>query len=113
MNGAEQAKIALTAQDSQKILLHDLADNLEVEVNRELMLSANSAQLNQISKLMNECVAQANCQPDVIFVTGGTAKSPVLNQFLRTQMPNVPLVVGDHFGSVTAGLTRWAEKVFQ
>ncbi len=113
VNGAEQAKIALTDQDSQQILLHDLADNLQVEVNRELMLSANSAQLNQISKLMNECVTQANCQPDVIFVTGGTAKSPVLNQFLRTQMPNTPLVVGDHFGSVTAGLTRWAEKVFQ
>ena len=62
---------------------------------------------------MNECVVQANCTPDVIFVTGGTAKSPVLNQFLREQMPNIPLVAGDHFGSVTVGLARWAEKVFQ
>ena len=77
------------------------------------MLSSSSAQLRQIGQLMTECVVQANCQPDVIFVTGGTAKSPVLNQFLRAQMPNIPLIVGDHFGSVTVGLARWAERIFQ
>jgi hypothetical chaperone protein len=113
VNGAEQAKIGLTENDSQPILLHDLADNLAVEINRALMLKASSSQLKQIAQLMKECVVQANCQPDVIFVTGGTAKSPVLNQFLREQMPNTPVIVGDHFGSVTVGLARWAEKVFQ
>jgi hypothetical chaperone protein len=113
VNGAEQAKIGLTEHDSQQIYLDDLAGNLKVEVNRVLMLTASSAQLKQIALLMNECVVQASCQPDVIFVTGGSAKSPVLNQFLRDQMPNTPLIVGDHFGSVTVGLARWAEKVFQ
>ncbi|MBA6230956.1 MULTISPECIES: molecular chaperone [unclassified Colwellia] len=113
VNGAEQAKIGLTEHDSQQIYLDDLAGNLKVEVSRALMLTASSAQLKQIALLMNECVVQANCQPDVIFVTGGSAKSPVLNQFLRDQMPNTPLIVGDHFGSVTVGLARWAEKVFQ
>jgi hypothetical chaperone protein len=113
VNGAEQAKIGLTEHDSQQIYLDDLAGNLKVEVNRVLMLTASSAQLKQVALLMNECVVQASCQPDVIFVTGGSAKSPVLNQFLRDQMPNTPLIVGDHFGSVTVGLARWAEKVFQ
>jgi len=113
VNGAEQAKIGLTDFDAQAIQLHDLADNLEVEVSRALMLKASSAQLKQIAQLMKECVVQANCQPDVIFVTGGTAKSPVLNQFLSEQMPNVPVIAGDHFGSVTVGLARWAEKVFK
>ena len=113
VNGAEEAKIGLTDHDSQKISLNDLADNLEVDVNRALMLSSSSAQLNQISHLMNECVLQASCKPDVIFVTGGTAKSPVLSDFLRAQMPSTPLIAGDHFGSVTVGLARWAEKVFQ
>ena len=113
VNGAEQAKIGLTQEESQQIILHDLADNLEVEVNRSLMLASSTAQLKQIAQLMSECVVQANCKPDVIFVTGGSAKSPVLNQFLREQMPNTPLIVGDHFGSVTVGLARWAEKVFQ
>jgi len=113
VNGAEQAKIGLTEFDSQPILLHDLADNLEVEVSRSLMLKASSTLLKQIAQLMKECVVQANCQPDVIFVTGGTAKSPVLNQFLSEQMPSIPVIAGDHFGSVTVGLARWAEKVFK
>lgn len=112
VNGAEQAKISLTELDSQSICLDDLAENLQVDVDRALMLQASSAQLKQIGQLMQECVLQANCQPDVIFVTGGTAKSPVLHKFLSEQMPNIPVIVGDHFGSVTVGLARWAEKIF-
>jgi hypothetical chaperone protein len=46
-------------------------------------------------------------------VTGGSAKSPILNEFLQQQMPGIPVVVGDHFGSVTAGLARWAEKIYR
>ncbi|MGJ8693792.1 MAG: molecular chaperone [Thalassotalea sp.] len=112
VNGAEQAKIALTDVDKQAINLDDIADNLSVDISRQLMLEASSSQLKQIAQMMHEAVAQAGCQPDVIFVTGGTAKSPVLNQFLTDQMPNTPLIVGDHFGSVTVGLARWAERVF-
>ena len=61
---------------------------------------------------MTDAITQANCQPDVVFVTGGTAKSPVLNQFLQQQFNHVPIVIGDHFGSVTAGLTRWAKTIY-
>ena len=112
VNGAEQAKIGLTNNDSEQVSLTDLADNLSVDLSRELMLEASTNQLTQIANMMNEAVAQAGCQPDVIFVTGGTAKSPVLNQFLSAQMPNIPLIVGDHFGSVTVGLARWAKRIF-
>jgi len=112
VNGAEQAKIGLTDHLQQKINLEDLADNLSVDISRQLMLDANTSQLKQIGQMMDEAVLQAGCQPDVIFVTGGTAKSPVLNQFLKTQMPNIPLIVGDHFGSVTVGLARWAKRIF-
>lgn len=112
VNGAEQAKIGLTDHDKQTIKLNDLADNLTVDVSRQLMLEASTNQLTQIGQMMHEAVQQANCQPDVIFVTGGTAKSPVLSQFLRQQMPNTPIIIGDHFGSVTVGLARWAERVF-
>jgi hypothetical chaperone protein len=62
---------------------------------------------------MQAAVAEAQCQPEVIFVTGGTAKSPVLSEFLQQQMPGIPVVVGDHFGSVTAGLARWAEQIYR
>lgn len=112
VNGAEQAKIALTNTDVQLIPLDDIAQGLSVEVARDTMLLSNTRELNSIAELMNDAIEQAQCQPDVIFVTGGTAKSPVINKFIQQQMPNVPIVIGDHFGSVTAGLARCAEKIF-
>ncbi|MDB2374557.1 molecular chaperone, partial [Psychrosphaera haliotis] len=62
---------------------------------------------------MSEAVNQGGAEPDVIFVTGGTAKSPVINDFIKSKFGNKPVVVGDHFGSVTAGLSRWAETIFK
>ncbi|MBU2893745.1 molecular chaperone [Colwellia sp. D2M02] len=113
VNGAEQAKIALSDSANQQIDLSDISPDLAVEVNRELLKQANSHTLNSIGELMKDAVEKAQCQPDVIFVTGGTAKSPVLNDFLQQQMPNIPVVIGDHFGSVTAGLARWAEQIYR
>lgn len=112
VNGAEQAKIGLSASDSQTIELFDLAPALSVEATHQLMLQACTRQLNQIAQMMDEAIAQADCEPDVVFVTGGTAKSPIIADYLNAKMPNTPLVVGDHFGSVTAGLTRWANKIY-
>lgn len=56
--------------------------------------------------------AEAECKPDVIYVTGGTARSPAIYAKIAGIYPDIPVVVGDHFGSVTAGLTRWAQKLF-
>ncbi|MEW6991015.1 molecular chaperone [Colwelliaceae bacterium 6441] len=112
VNGAEQAKIGLTELDGQAIDLNYLSDNLAVDVTRDLMGDANSAQLKQIAEMIQEAVTLAKTKPNVVFVTGGTAKSPVLSEFLKAQLPNIPIVIGDHFGSVTVGLTRWAQRVF-
>lgn len=113
VNAAEQAKIALSEQDTQTINLDDITDGLNAEVTKETLRLANNRTLESIGELMKSAVDQAQCQPEVIFVTGGTAKSPVLSQFIQEQMPNIPIIVGDHFGSVTSGLARWADKVFK
>jgi hypothetical chaperone protein len=113
VNAAEQAKIALSEHSQQTIDLNYVSAQLAVEVNRETLRSANKRTLASIGELMQSAVEQALCQPEVIFVTGGTAKSPVLSEFLQQQMPNIPIVVGDHFGSVTAGLARWAQKIYK
>ena len=62
---------------------------------------------------MSQAVEQAGRAPEVIYVTGGTARSPAIYQVISGLYPQVPVVVGDHFGSVTAGLTRWAQKMFK
>ena len=112
VNGAEQAKIALTEQDEHQIPLNYLDSDLSTLVSKETLLKGIKRELKGIAHLMQKAVEDSSEQPDVIFITGGTAKSPVLNAFFKQQFPNIPIVLGDHFGSVTAGLTRWANKIY-
>ncbi len=112
VNAAEQSKIAITEQPQQQVDLSDIDAGLSVILDRDGFAKACKRELNSIANLMADAITQANCQPDVVFVTGGTAKSPVLNQFLQAQFNHVPIVIGDHFGSVTAGLTRWAKTIY-
>ena len=110
VNAAEQAKIKLSAQ---VISLNDIDNGLQTQVDRATFKQANSRTLASIGDLMQSAVKQAQVQPDVIFVTGGTAKSPVISDFIQQQMPDTQVVIGDHFGSVTSGLARWAEKIYR
>ncbi len=113
VNCAEQAKIALSDSPHHTINLDIIKKDLSSQVTIDTLRNANHATLGKIGKLMKSVISQAQCQPDVIFVTGGTAKSPVLTQFIQQQMPKTPVVTGDHFGSVTSGLARWAEKIYR
>ncbi len=79
----------------------------------QLALKKANNTLASIGQLMQSAVTQVKCQPKVIFVTGETAKSPVLYEYLSEQMPNMPLVIGDHFGSVSDGLARWANNIYR
>ena len=63
-------------------------------------------------ELVVEAMSQSEIVPDVIFMTGGTARSPILRQCIEQQLPNIPIVSGNYFGSVTAGLARWGERCF-
>ncbi|WP_204797047.1 molecular chaperone [Oceanisphaera litoralis] len=112
VNAAEQSKIALTDCTEQRVDLSDIDKGLTVNLDRDGFARACHRELSAITALMTDAIAEANCQPDVVFVTGGTAKSPVLNRFLQQQFQQTPIVIGDHFGSVTAGLTRWASKIY-
>lgn len=112
VNAAEQSKIGLTDSIEQRVDLSDIDQGLSVTLDREGFAKACNRELSAITALMTDAIVQAGCEPDVVFVTGGTAKSPVLNAFLQQQFQNTPIVIGDHFGSVTAGLTRWANKIF-
>ena len=119
VNSAERAKIALTNNESLEVsldyLITDNLTDLSTNVSRDTLYQANARHLDSIGKLIEDTVTQAGCQPDVIFVTGGSAQSPVLQQYLNDYFKDhqSKLVTGDHFGSVTAGLSRWAENIFR
>lgn len=115
VNSAERAKIALTTTDNTAVALSYLDSALERDVSRDTLYQANARHLDNIGKLITNTIKQANCQPEVIFVTGGSAQSPILKTYLNNFFDGqgITLVTGDHFGSVTAGLARWAGNIFK
>jgi len=113
VHAAEQTKIELSQHSGIELSLDFIAKGVSQPIDRLAMLEATARELQAILELMKDAIAQAGSQPDVIFVTGGTAKSPVIRDFIEAEFGRLPIVVGDHFGSVTAGLARWAERVFK
>jgi len=69
--------------------------------------------MNRIQQQVDEVLAQSGApRPDVIYLTGGSARSPLLRAAVERSLPGIPLTGGDDFGSVTAGLARWAQRQF-
>ena len=112
VNTAEQSKQQLSEQMQHYADLSYVETGLGCDLSQAILAQAGSPLLIRIKALIDETLHQAQTQPDVIFITGGSAKSPIITQFLQQEYPEIKLVAGDHFGSVTAGLTRWSKLCF-
>ncbi|QDF66826.1 molecular chaperone [Shewanella sp. SNU WT4] len=112
VRSAEQTKIGLSESSEQSVALDYLAKNMATRVTSQDFSNATADTLDKIQHLMLEAITKADTQPEVIYVTGGTARSPVIFERISECFPDCEIVVGDHFGSVTAGLTRYAQQCF-
>ena len=110
---AELAKIALSSRDNQTIDLGFIEAELNAHASEPTLEKAILDPVQQIKSLISEAVNQAQCPPDLVYVTGGSAQSPILRAAIKAQLGEVEILNGDHFGSVTAGLTKWAHKIFR
>ncbi|MBD1566384.1 molecular chaperone [Vibrio sp. S12_S33] len=110
---AEEAKIALSDLPQCQVMLNLLSEQVAVDIKREQMIEAIESPKSKMVDLVKEAVEQGGVKPDVIFMTGGSARSPILRQAVEQQLPHVPVVSGNYFGSVTAGLARWAEICYR
>lgn len=109
---AEECKIALSDAPSYRVELDSLSELLDVSVSQQDMAAAIESPRVKMSQLVTEAIQQSGKKPDVVYMTGGTARSPILRACIEQQLPDVPVVSGSYFGSVTAGLARWAEHCF-
>lgn len=113
VRSAEEAKIALSDSGVADVSLAFIEQALTARISREELEAAIQRPLERIMALMKEAVEQAGTRPDVIFVTGGSARSPVIREAVARTLGDIPLLDGDHFGSVTAGLTEWAQQIYR
>lgn len=109
----EAAKIALSSTPDfncdLRFLDTELSKNLSVH---DLSLAVESS-ISQIVTLAKQAINDAQTTPDVIYLTGGSAQSPLIKAALSEHLGNINMVNGDHFGSVTAGLTKWASMLYK
>ncbi|HID8508211.1 TPA: molecular chaperone [Proteus mirabilis] len=110
---AEEAKMALSDCHTYLASIALLSETLETNITRQQMVEAIGSPKDKMIDLVNDAVQQGGVVPDVVFMTGGSAHSPILCQAIEQQLPNVPIVKGNDFGSVTAGLARWGEVCFK
>ncbi len=113
VRSAERSKISLSSQDEVTVDLSYIEDQLTHLLGVESYSSSIQRPLEKMLNLMEEATLQAGCKPELIFVTGGSGQSPVIRQAVKRKFGDVDILDGDHFGSVTAGLTVWANKVFK
>lgn len=110
---AELAKIALSENASTILPLDYIEANLVIPLTRADLRESVERELGKFVELMRDVEKQAQVAPDVIYVTGGTAKSPMIEDCIRANFGGVDIVVGDLFGSVTSGLATWAHRTFR
>lgn len=108
----ELAKILLSDKDSITLPLKYIEDNLNISITRDELKVSIERQLEKFIGLMKEAQKQSGTTPDVIYVTGGTAKSPLVQESIRKHFGNIEIIIGDFFGGVASGLTVWSNKIF-
>ncbi|OUS03710.1 molecular chaperone [Gammaproteobacteria bacterium 42_54_T18] len=112
VRSAEQCKIALSDNAANKVALDYIEQGLACDVNQQEFADAIERPLARVIALMEDTISQAGRKPDVIYITGGSAKSPVIRQAIEKNLGSIDVLDGDHFGSVAAGLTLWAQRIF-
>lgn len=110
---AELGKIALSAIDTYRFPLDFIEPGLAPETSAQLYTQIVASLLQKIANLINEVTHQAGSKPDIVYITGGSARSPLIRQLVRELLgEQIEIVDGDHFGSVAAGLGVWAGRLF-
>lgn len=113
VRSAEESKIALSNAAETRASLPFISDELATLISQQGLESALSQPLARILEQVQLALDNAQEKPDVIYLTGGSARSPLIKKALAEQLPGISIAGGDDFGSVTAGLARWAEVVFR
>ncbi|MCU6421146.1 molecular chaperone [Klebsiella aerogenes] len=112
VRSAEESKIALSAQPDFNAELPFISDELATAISQQGLEEALNQPLARIMEQVKLALESSQETPDVIYLTGGSARSPLIKKALAAQLPGIPIAGGDDFGSVTAGLARWAHVVF-
>jgi hypothetical chaperone protein len=111
----EQAKIDLSARPKVTVAMADIAENLNLEINRKSFEKAIADHLERIETRVREVLKLSNIEAKAVrtvFLTGGSSGVPAVRAAILKVLPSAKVVEGDAFGSVATGLALDAERRF-
>jgi hypothetical chaperone protein len=107
----EDAKIALSAEESAAMPLAFLEAGLAISATRVDFDRAIEARINRLYKAASDCIAAAGLSAgaiDTIFLTGGSSRVPAVRAAIGRAAPSARLAGGSDLLSVALGLTQMA-----
>lgn len=112
LRAAELGKIGLSTAERVSVDLGFAGSGLALDVSRCDLEQSAERLLGHLAGLVGEVRRQAGTTPDVVYLTGGMARSAVVRAHLERTLHDAPLIDSDHFTSVTRGLALWADRIF-
>ncbi len=109
----EDAKIALSADDTTDIALGFLESGLHAPATRAGFDRAIAQKTERLTRLATRCIADAGLQAEAIstiFFTGGSSRVPAVREAIAAAAPAARIAAGSDFLSVALGLTREAQR---
>lgn len=113
VRSAELAKITLSDVESCGLPLDYVEDDLQTHVTREDFRDAIERSTEKIRQVIEDARQASDATIDKIYLTGGSAVSPVIQQVIRHVVGDAaPFVSGNMHGSVACGLSVFASRHF-
>lgn len=109
----EEAKIALSAQETSVLALDRLTPGLRHALTRSEFDLATITLVDKVESTVAALLADAGVAAeriDTVFFTGGSSGIPRLRQRIAALLPRARAVEGDLFGSIGAGLAVQAAR---
>ena len=111
----EETKIALSDTNSVTLTLDRISAELELSVNRSQFDLSISHLVTEINDTLAAMLADAGVnasEVDTVFFTGGSSGVSLLRNKIAEIVPTARRVEGDLFGSIGAGLSLDAARIF-
>jgi hypothetical chaperone protein len=113
VRSAELAKIGLSDHDCVTVDLSYVESVLTTPARRDDLEHASERLLRHLHGLVTETIVLGGRDPDLVYLTGGMARAPLVRAYLSRVLPGMPFIDSDHLGSVTQGLTLHAGRLFR
>ena len=114
VHSVELGKIALSKKSTCTVPLKYIENELTVSIDRNLLANSASRLVDKIRALTTDAIASAGTKPDVVFLTGGMAISPIVSEAIADIVgKDTPIRSSDMLGTVGKGLGLCAQRAFE